>query len=209
MLYLLPSQSTEIVKQMLLLPNFGLLLTPQSGSREKLGYANTPWAIDNGCFSQGEKFNLDKYMKYLHHHPKPRFTCLFATAPDVVGDMAQTLTRSMPVLPLIKTAGYRPCLVLQNGAQESMIPWDEIDAIFIGGTDEWKDSWVIASLVQTAKEKNKWVHMGRVNSERRILYANRIGCDSVDGTSIAFAPNQNGRKLLNWMSMAEWQKPLF
>ena len=30
--------------------------------------------------------------------------------------------------------------------------------------------------------RGKWVHMGRVNSTRRIRYAASIGCDSVDGT---------------------------
>ena len=33
-----------------------------------------------------------------------------------------------------------------------------------------------------AKRRRKWVHMGRVNSERRIRYAASIGCDSIDGT---------------------------
>jgi hypothetical protein len=27
-----------------------------------------------------------------------------------------------------------------------------------------------------------WIHMGRVNTKRRLSYAYRIGCDSVDGS---------------------------
>jgi hypothetical protein len=37
-------------------------------------------------------------------------------------------------------------------------------------------------LVRAWKRAGKWVHLGRVNSERRIRYAASIGCDSVDGT---------------------------
>jgi hypothetical protein len=32
------------------------------------------------------------------------------------------------------------------------------------------------------KRAGKWVHMGRVNTDRRIRYAAAIGCDSIDGT---------------------------
>jgi hypothetical protein len=42
--------------------------------------------------------------------------------------------------------------------------------------------------------------MGRVNSARRWSYADHIGCDSVDGTYIAFGPNQNLPKLQGWMN---------
>jgi hypothetical protein len=56
------------------------------------------------------------------------------------------------------------------------------DALFIGASTEWKLGPSAEALVAQAKDRGKWVHMGRVNSHRRIRYAASIGCDSVDGT---------------------------
>ena len=39
-----------------------------------------------------------------------------------------------------------------------------------------------SAIVAEARARNVWVHMGRVNSLRRLAYAASIGCDSVDGT---------------------------
>ena len=49
-----------------------------------------------------------------------------------------------------------------------------------------------------AKRRGKQVHMGRVNSARRYRYAEAIGCDSADGTYIAFGPDVNLPKVLAW-----------
>ena len=40
----------------------------------------------------------------------------------------------------------------------------------------------VEQLVAEARARNVWVHMGRVNSLRRLVYAASIGCDSIDGT---------------------------
>jgi len=41
--------------------------------------------------------------------------------------------------------------------------------------------------------------MGRVNSFKRLRLAAALGCDSADGTFLAFAPDKNKKILLNWM----------
>ena len=53
-----------------------------------------------------------------------------------------------------------------------------------------------------------WVHMGRVNSQRRLRYAHAIGCDSVDGTYLTYAPDQNLRRLLGWLEDLHAQQSL-
>jgi EAL domain-containing protein (putative c-di-GMP-specific phosphodiesterase class I) len=68
--------------------------------------------------------------------------------------------------------------------------WDEIDCLFIGGSTEWKLGPAAAELVAIANSLGKWVHMGRVNSERRYRYAEAIGCDSVDGTYLTYGPDK-------------------
>jgi hypothetical protein len=58
-----------------------------------------------------------------------------------------------------------------------------LGALFIGGaTDQFKLGPEVEAIVAEARARNVWVHMGRVNSLRRLAYAASIGCDSVDGT---------------------------
>jgi hypothetical protein len=45
--------------------------------------------------------------------------------------------------------------------------------------------------------------MGRVNSQKRFSYAQSIGCDSADGTFLAFGPTQNLPRLLSWVGRAD------
>jgi len=71
------------------------------------------------------------------------------------------------------------------------VPWDDFDALFIGGTTAWKLSEAVYQLCQEAKRRGKWVHMGRVNSLRRMRLAESFGCDSADGTMLRFDPNRN------------------
>jgi hypothetical protein len=40
--------------------------------------------------------------------------------------------------------------------------------------------------------------MGRVNSGRRWQYAEALGCDTVDGTFLAFGPDENLPRLRSW-----------
>lgn len=46
--------------------------------------------------------------------------------------------------------GWRVALVIQNGMEDLQLPWDELDAIFVGGGDPWKDSAAAADIVKTA-----------------------------------------------------------
>jgi DNA (cytosine-5)-methyltransferase 1 len=110
---------------------------------------------------------------------------VFVTAPDVPIDAVKTLERYyewkdyMHDLPI----GY----VLQNGSEDPQLrpPWSEISAVFIGGDTEWKLGPEARQLAAEAKDLGKWVHMGRVNSYKRLWYADEIGCDSVDGNKFS------------------------
>lgn len=64
---------------------------------------------------------------------------------------------------------------------------------------EWKLGAQAYGLAVEAKRRGMWVHMGRVNSFKRLLAAYQRGCDSVDGTFIAMGPDQNLPKVLGWL----------
>ena len=124
--------------------------------------------------------------------------CLFATAPDVVADHKATVELSLPVMPLIRGAGYKAAFVAQDGFDGA--PWSEFDALFIGGSTKFKLSQYAAGVISEANRLGKWTHMGRVNSYERLRYAEAIGCDSVDGTYLKFGPDVNTPKLERWLS---------
>lgn len=174
----------------------GTIITPKQGN--KLPEAAT-WIADNGCFGKGYPGD-QKWIEWLATYTDHLGRCLFATAPDVVGDAAATLERSAPHLPTIRALGYKAALVAQDGLEVLNIPWDTFDALFIGGSTEWKLGSAARKIAAEAKSRGKWVHMGRVNSARRWAYAEMIGCDSVDGTFLAFGPDKNLIRLSRWVN---------
>lgn len=182
----------------------GYMLTPWMGNVVDL--TATPWAADTGCFRWPERFDLSHYLQWLQE--RPQATCLWATAPDVVGDAAETLRRALPILPRLRAIGYRTALVAQDGLESLPVPWDSFDALFIGGTTAWKLSEVAWGLVAEAKRRGKWAHVGRVNSWRRIRAAQVAGADSVDGTYLQFGPDTNLPKLRRWIHQMAAQPPL-
>ena len=186
---------TGAAKQHMLDGLLGFIDTPAQGSKRPDGVV---WCADNGCFS--DAFDEAKWWRFLEKNagdPK----CVFATAPDVVGDHAATLERSRPWLPKIRALGYRAAFVVQDGATVTNVPWGEFDVIFIGGAKDnrFKLGPTVRQLVAEAKRLGKWVHMGRVNSGKRYRYAECIGCDSADGTYLTKGPDKNLPKLLGWL----------
>lgn len=160
-----------------------------------------PWAADNGRFRSPHEYTDEKYLMWLLEMKMRGHLerCLFATAPDVVGDAAATLELSAGMYYPIRTLGYPVALVAQDGLTESMVPWERIDALFTGGSTQWKLSEEAYALQREAKQRGKWTHMGRVNSWRRFSAAASAGYDSADGTVLKHDPK---RPVGEWMHRA-------
>lgn len=169
--------------------------TPKQGNQPVEGAA---WCADNGCFGKGYPGDTE-WFAWLERHAHRASTCLFAVAPDVVGDAQATWERSKPWLPRIRQLGYPAALVAQDGIEHMDIEWDTFDVLFIGGSTDWKLGPHARTITAQAKAHGKHVHMGRVNSLTRLRYAQAIGCDSADGTYIAFGPDLNLPKVLGWL----------
>ena len=139
------------------------------------------WAADNDCFSE---WHPERYRKMLH-----AITglpgCLFVVAPDVVGDPSATLARFREWLAPVRATGQPVAFVAQDQDADEWVPWGEFDVLFIGGSTAFKIGPVAAAMVRRARLHGLWVHMGRVNSKRRMRYAASIGCHSVDGTNFS------------------------
>ncbi len=166
----------------------GLLVQPLT--RDYLNACNVyPWiGVDNGCFTRAgqDRFRLPDYLAMIREAVSRcgADSVLFATAPDVAFDWDRTRAIGVPVLPRIRATGAPAALVLQDGATPESVPWDELDAIFLGGSTAWKVGREARALVSEALRRGKWAHMGRVNSEARMRVAQSFGCGSVDGTQL-------------------------
>lgn len=180
--------------------DLGAIITPAQGNRVTNAVTTI---IDNGCFTRPDDFTIDRYRQLVADHP----ASLFATVPDAVGDWNATLER-WDAFP--KDDWQVPlAIVLQDGATVETVPWHEIGAVFVGGTTEWKLGAKAAAIVAEANARGVWAHMGRVNSHRRLRYADWIGCDSADGTYLVFGPDVNLPRLLRWLDDVNNQSSLF
>jgi hypothetical protein len=177
--------------------DLGLLLQPRSHLEDSaMNYRF--WAADNGCFAQGDRFDAVAWLAWVAQLPRSH-RCVFVVAPDVLGDAAATLTRSAPYLEAIRELGFPAALVAQDGLEHLRMAWDSFDALFIGGSTEWKLSQAAFELAAEARERGKWTHLGRVNSRRRLLLGTENGIHSADGTYLAFGPLKNEPKLRGWL----------
>lgn len=172
--------------------NLGVLSSPRRYYTDIKGW---PWAADNDAFS---KWDAGRYLDMLEALADLS-GCIFITAPDVVGDAIETTARFWEWQPLLRNTGQPIAYVTQDGLADEfaeLVPWGEIDALFIGGSSEWKMGEANRELVQEAKRRGLWVHMGRVNGHQRIRYAKAIGCDSFDGTSLSWFKDTYLREFL-------------
>lgn len=162
--------------------NVGRMVQPRAlGRIPDTPRAGFVWAADNDCFNGFHQGRYERMLDAVKGVP----ACLFVTSPDVVGDSRETLR--LFGLWSGRVAETGPVgLVAQDGLTVQATPWDEIQTLFIGGTTEWKLGEEAALLVKEAKDRGKWVHMGRVNTWRRLEYAKALGVDSVDGTKLSW-----------------------
>lgn len=185
----------------------GCMTTPAQGNRIPPGAV---WAADNGKFGKGWP-GADAWFDWLTWQVE-RYgadRCLWAVAPDVPFDAVGTLDESLPWLARIRELGVPAAFAAQDGCDLLGLPWDEFDVLFLAGSTEWKTGPVAMRLADEAKARGKQVHMGRVNSQRRLRFAEDFGCDSADGTYLAFGPDRNLPTLLAWLDDMRRQPSLF
>ena len=175
----------------------------------RVGLLNTPksayvldgvavWAMDNGCYTDTYPGD-DAYMATLDRYAAHRDRCLFVAAPDVVGDAAATLAQFPAMARRIRAAGWPVALVGQDGMEDRDVPWEMFEWVFIGGSTEWKLGPGAEQFIRQAQANGKRVHVGRVNSATRFKHFRSLGCDSADGTFVAFAPDVNVPQVRRWI----------
>jgi hypothetical protein len=141
-----------------------------------------PYALDNGawgCFQRNEPWDSGRFRACVE---AVGADADWIVLPDVVAGGLSSLALSLSWL--AELAG-RVLLPVQDG----MSPADIRPhvggrvGIFVGGTTSWK----LATLNrwgQLARETGAWLHVGRVNTARRIGQCGDVGAHSFDGTSV-------------------------
>lgn len=179
----------------------GCITTPGQGNVPAWGR----WDViaDNGCFSA--RWDASMWWEWLKSRP----ACTrFAVCPDVADPVGGTETHEETLelwrewSPRIRRIGHAPAFVCQPGCGVDDVPEDAA-ALFIGGDDTYKLGPVAASICHHYGARGRWVHMGRVNSRKRLLTARAFRCNSADGTYLTFGPDKNLPRLLAWLEESE------
>jgi len=139
--------------------------------------SGVPYGLDNGCFKRFNRKTWERMLKEAEEN-RPMFVCL----PDVVCDAARTLDLFEYFKPM--TDGLPRCLVLQDGISNHRINFNDLDAVFVGGSDGFKVSAEAMNACKAAKMLGKWVHVGRVNTAARVIHWLGVA-DSIDGSGIS------------------------
>jgi len=163
----------------------GLIMTPRTWHMAKLEKHELLWAGDNDCYSG--KFNPAVFTKWLQDNVEWSKRCLFVACPDVIYDAKATLRLFNKWHDIIRGFGYPTAIVLQDGMTEDQIKELDVEAVFLGGSTDWKMGQEALKLLNIAKELGLYRHIGRVNSLKRLRHF--IGfADSFDGTDYVFRP---------------------
>ncbi|MET8006304.1 hypothetical protein [Nonomuraea glycinis] len=201
--------STEPIRAQMRADRLGCITTPAQGNRLEEGWW---WCADNGIFG-GAYRGDEEFLAWLRSLRHLAAWCLFAVAPDVVGNAYASISRSYDMLHRIRDLGFPVALVGQDHMEAaSFWDWDDFDCFFIGGSTEWKLSPAAANLARVARSIGKHVHMGRVNSGIRYEYARTVAdVHTVDGTTLTRGPDKNLPKVLSWRENAlnDDSAPLF
>ncbi len=140
--------------------------------------------FDNGAWSaycQGKPWDEQAFCAALR---KVGSTADFTVAPDIVAGGLESLDLSLRWLPRLLDQTRRVLIAVQDGMSASDVePFlsDRV-GIFVGGSTEWK----LSSLPQWSRLSlrcGSYLHVGRVNSARRIRLCAMHSVHSIDGTS--------------------------
>jgi hypothetical protein len=182
----------------------GHLYSPRPRRNPSGPFEYLPFALDNGSFAGGESWDQSRWLALLDWAKLSGFRPLWALVPDVVGDRSGTLRRWNSYAPRLSEYGWPLGFAVQDGMTPNDVP-SQATVVFVGGSTRWK--W--RSLQTWCKEFRR-VHVGRVNSYRRLWECHDAGAESCDGTGWFRGDHGSGRPwhgLLAYFEEATGRRP--
>lgn len=162
------------------------------------------YAIDNGAWSaytQGTDWNEESFLRLLERIGDGAD---FVVAPDIVTGGLKSLELTRAWLPRLERC--RLVLVpLQNGIEPQHVAplVNDRVGLFVGGDDEYKLG-TLGRWGTFARKVGCYLHVGRVNTQKRIWLCAQAGANSFDGTSPVLFPKnlerlERARRQMNFV----------
>lgn len=191
----------------------GHLITPHTGNDiQAIAASGRPYAADNGCGPKADgtpgELDEDAFMAMCEQvarhcdpwrEPRTRRP-LWVAVPDAVGDADRTWELWRTWAPRLLRLRLPLAFVVQDGYDVARHPVEPawVRCGFLGGSTEYKESPEARRTLYHWMADGRAVHVGRVNSERRLRLFDDLGTDhngypvqpsSVDGTQFSMFPD--------------------
>lgn len=190
-------------------PACGILVTPHGfNSIERIAESGRLWAADNSAFGAWDQVKFWRMVQRISEVDRSRL--LWVACPDVVGNAQATIDRWHEWYPQLDFLRLPAAFVGQDGLENitDQIPWDDLRAFFVGGSTQWKLSEAAERLAREAKARGKLLHVGRVNTRKRIRHAVEIQADTIDGSGFSQWPKRISLGL-KWIKRNKEVRSLF
>lgn len=150
-----------------------------------------PYILDNGAY--GGNFDLAEFVAALERLDEMPCPPDFVVLPDVHKEGLASISRSSRYAGLVDTYGYDYYLPVQDGMDVGAAVRVAVDlgasGVFVGGSDQWMLRYA-DQFAMTGHDYGLKCHIGKPGgtvqnpSRGRLTWAEKIGADSVDTTSI-------------------------
>jgi hypothetical protein len=151
-----------------------------------------PYALDNGAwtsFQQGRPFDEGLFTGLV---AQLGAGADWVVAPDIVAGGLKSLAYTEAWLP--RLTQYHALVAVQDGMEEAdvrpLLSPGRV-GLFVGGSTEWKVA-TIPQWGRLAREAGCYLHVGRVNTAKRMRLCMVSGANSFDGTSVTKFPKTLG-----------------
>jgi hypothetical protein len=155
-------------------------------ARGVLRHEGMPYALDNGAwtaYQKGEPFNETAFWDALVMLGD---RADWVVIPDIVAGGYRSLRFSLQWLERLQQCPAPLLLVVQDGMTPDevrpLLRCGQVAGVFVGGSTEWKLRTMML-WGALCRETRSHLHVGRVNTARRIRLCAAAGANSFDGTS--------------------------
>jgi hypothetical protein len=158
------------------------LLVSAAGVLRNEGF---PYALDNGAWSAYQKGRPFDERLFRIALVRMGGAADWTVIPDIVAGGHASLEMSLRWMRAVLDESPKALLPVQDGMEgEDVRPFvGGRVGIFVGGSTPWKLS-TMPEWGRLARETGCWLHVGRVNTRRRIARCASAGATSFDGTSV-------------------------
>jgi hypothetical protein len=168
------------------------LMVSAAGALRTEGFQT--YALDNGAWTayrHGRAFDEPAFLAAVEALGA---RAQFIVVPDVVCGGIPSLRFSEGWLPRLEGVGRRRLLAVQNGMEPADVRplLSGGVGIFVGGDTAWKER-TLPIWGDLAREIGCYLHVGRVNTARRIRLCQLAGAASFDGSSASRFSQSIGR----------------